>query len=274
MFSYNVYNLFYKRGMFLMPDKKKASINHCVYNAFEIVNYLAGKNWCRIKDISAALGMDPAKIHRLLKTMLMLDFIEYSRDTRQYRLGMAFYSITFHMSKGDYLINAAKQPMEWIAGELNETVNLFILNNLDKTKMANAFRIDGNMETTEFDEKVGRISTSVYNTAGGKCLLAYCPVNEQKMIAEKIHYQKTAANTITTPDKLLKELQKIREKGYAVDYHELNDRLYCVAMPVIAPGGLMLGSISVSTTKDPTKELAGHYLSVLEQGIKKLNAAL
>lgn len=75
----------------MLDHLSKSSINQSVYCAMEIINYLAGKGWCRVKDISQALNMDSAKVHRILKTMQIFNYIEYNAAARRYRLGMSFF---------------------------------------------------------------------------------------------------------------------------------------------------------------------------------------
>lgn len=81
-----------------MADQhSNSTINQSVYCAFEIVNYLAGRGWCRVKDISAALGIDSAKVHRILKPMILLNYIEYNAKTAQISFGNGvFFHILSH----------------------------------------------------------------------------------------------------------------------------------------------------------------------------------
>jgi IclR family KDG regulon transcriptional repressor len=53
------------------------------------------------------------------------------------------------------------------------------------------------------------------------------------------------ARTITDPDRLLAELEKIRRRGYATDTGEYTEGVYCLAFPVKAPTGTV-AAMSVS----------------------------
>jgi DNA-binding IclR family transcriptional regulator len=60
---------------------------------------------------------------------------------------------------------------------------------------------------------------------------------------------KYTTNTITDLDSLMKELVKIREKGYAVDVEEHEQGVACIASPVFDHRGIA-AAISVSGPSD------------------------
>lgn len=252
-----------------MKTLSKSSVNQSVYSAFEIVNFLAGKGWCRVKDIAMALQLDSAKIHRILKTMALLDYIEYDALTHRYRLGMAFFSISYHMTKGESILSMARQPMEWLAKKTAENVNFFMLSSLDHSKIVNIYRIENNIDISDIDEGIGE-SDSVYNTAGGKCLLAFLPLNEQRSIAESLNYVKYTDSTLTTANDLLENLRLIRERGYALDHGEYNPHISCIAMPVFTPSGDIYASISISSSKSFDENLLEYYKAALTDGVQRM----
>ena len=45
----------------------------------------------------------------------------------------------------------------------------------------------------------------------------------------------------------LDELEKVKEKGYALDARELEEHMECVGAPVFGPDGTVMGAISVSS---------------------------
>lgn len=254
----------------MLDQHTKSGVNQSVYNAFEIVNYLAGRGWCRVKDISAVLGLDTAKVHRILKAMALMHYIEYDAKAHRYRLGMAFFSVAYHMTKGESILSVIRQPMEWLANKTLENVNFYMLSNLDHSKIVNIYKIENNLCLSGIDEGVGE-SDAIYNTAGGKCLLAYLPLNEQREIAEKLHYIQKTDHTITSAEELLKELNGVRECGYALDNHEFNEHMVCVAMPLFNPNGDIYAAVSISSSKTMDPTLLDYYKEALEETIRRIN---
>ncbi|WP_295580725.1 IclR family transcriptional regulator [uncultured Oscillibacter sp.] len=252
----------------MMDHLSKSSVNQSVYSAIEIINYLAGKGWCRVKDIAAALQMDPAKIHRILKTMQIFNYIEYSRETRRYRLGMAFFSIVYHMTKAESLLSMVRQPLEALAKKTSENVNFYILSDLDHSKIVNLYRIENNLPIANVEEGVGE-SEFIYTAAGGKCLLAYLPLHEQREIAARLTYIKCTDATITSPEMLLEELNTIRLNGYAMDRGEYHPDVYCIALPVFSAAGEIYASVSISSSRDLQNNLT-YYRDMIADTIRRL----
>lgn len=53
-------------------------------------------------------------------------------------------------------------------------------------------------------------------------------------------------HSINSPEKLEKELKKIRSDGYSLDRRESELGLSCVAAPIIGADGKPMGAISIS----------------------------
>lgn len=247
----------------------KSSINQSVYSAQQILNYLAGKGWCRVKDIAAILDMEPAKIHRILKTLQLFNYVEYNSELHRYRLGMAFFSIVYHMTKGNSTLSVIRQPLELLARKTQENVNFFILSNLDHAKLINLYRIEKNLPVSANEEGVGE-SDFIYAAAGGKCLLAHLPLNEQVEIAERLSYVKLTERTITTPQALLRELNEIRINGYAMDRGEFHPNVSCIALPVFSASKDVYAAISVSSSRELEQNRL-YYRDMIADTIKSLS---
>ena len=77
------------------------------------------------------------------------------------------------------------------------------------------------------------------------------------------------ANTITDPDDLVREFERIRSKGYALDNEEFHEGLQCLAVPVEGLGGRFVLGISVPKQRfDANFE---RYLAAL-QNVAKINS--
>ncbi len=254
----------------MLDHLSKSSINQSVYCAMEIINYLAGKGWCRVKDISQALNMDSAKVHRILKTMQIFNYIEYNAAARRYRLGMSFFSISYHMTKGESTLSMIRQPLEALARKTSENVNFYILSDLDHSKIVNLYRIENNLSISSMEEGIGE-SEFIYNTAGGKCLMAYLPLSEQREIANRLTYVRCTDTTITSAEELLEELKTVRANGFAVDRGEFHPDVYCIALPVYSSAGDIYASISISSSKLLEENLT-YYRDVIADTIRRLSA--
>ena len=89
-------------------------------------------------------------------------------------------------------------------------------------------------------------SKPVYATSLGKVILAYLPREEQLSIIDKIKFVPSTPYTIVSKDDLLKELDSIRQKGYATENRELGEFTFCYGVPVFDHKGNVIASISLS----------------------------
>jgi DNA-binding IclR family transcriptional regulator len=82
-----------------------------------------------------------------------------------------------------------------------------------------------------------------------KVLLSDLPEPRRREVARSIDYVPLTANTITTPDAYLAELDRVRAAGYAVDNAEHEDFIHCVAAPIRGARGEVVAAVSMSVPK-------------------------
>lgn len=80
-------------------------------------------------------------------------------------------------------------------------------------------------------------------------LLAHRPWDEVEEILESEGMPARTPNTITAPEELREELERIRRQGYAYDLEEGMLELCCVAAPIRDLTGEVVAAISLSVPK-------------------------
>jgi DNA-binding IclR family transcriptional regulator len=93
--------------------------------------------------------------------------------------------------------------------------------------------------------RIGR-SAPLHCTAVAKVLVAGLPGDERVAIAGSLTYERMTPNTITTPRAYLAELDRVAERGYAIDDEEHEEHIHCVAAPVRGARGEVLAAMSLS----------------------------
>jgi len=83
-------------------------------------------------------------------------------------------------------------------------------------------------------------------TGVGKILLAYHSEGLLIQIARTEGFPRFTPHTITSLANLRKELEQIREQGYALDQEEAVEGLRCVAGPVFDHNGRVIAAFSVA----------------------------
>lgn len=209
-----------------------------------------------LADVSVALGLHKSTAHRLIMVLERHKLIERNSDNGRYRLGLKLFELgTKAVSKLD-LRERARPFLERLMLETSETVHLCILDDsevvyLDKVEPARSVRMASS---------VGRRNPA-YCTAVGKAMLAYLSDSQVEAIVRKQGLRAVTANTITSFVELKKELNAIRERGYAIDNEEIEEGVRCVGCVVRNFSGEPVAAISISApafrlTKDKVKSLA------------------
>ena len=94
----------------------------------------------------------------------------------------------------------------------------------------------------------------VYCTSLGKAILAYSDEETRRQVMGRIKFRQKTERTILTTECLKKELDMVKQKGYALDAREMEEHMECAGAPVFGPDGSVMGAISVSSLYKPTED--------------------
>jgi IclR family acetate operon transcriptional repressor len=225
---------------------------------------------------SAAGGMTPAELAAATQlnrsTIYRLSAI-LERDGWVQRIGGSGRNVTFTigaatlgmsiLAGNTHDTTARIQPaFDRLAASTGETVHVGALEHTQIVHIARASPPAAGMRVTA---ELGT-RDHAHATALGKALLSALTPDE----VERAYGQATLAPhtpaTITTIERLQKELERIRANGFAVDDEESRPGLKCVAAPVYGPAGSALFAISVTTT--PSR-LAGAQLDEVAEAVRE-----
>ena len=100
-----------------------------------------------------------------------------------------------------------------------------------------------------FDLQLGS-KLPVYCTSMGKAMLAFSPKPIVQKALEKTDFAPLTHRTITSRKEYLSELEKVKEKGYAINDEELSVGLRSVAAPIKDQQGWAIAALNIAV---PTK---------------------
>lgn len=89
------------------------------------------------------------------------------------------------------------------------------------------------------------IRMPLHTTALGKAILAHLPADRRASILDRYGDTKLTERTITDRETLDTQLERVSERGYAVDRGELIVGVLCVATPILDTDDRVHGSICV-----------------------------
>lgn len=214
-----------------------------VERAFRILDLLRdAETEMSLGEIARTLRLSPSTVHRLLATLMECKVVHQDPQSRRYSLAlrMVLYGKAV-LDRYDFRERAHPLLGE-LSKEVGETVFMGILDNFELVYIDHVDTLDHELRMTP---QIGR-RQGAYCTALGKVLLAHLEPSRLDMFLSTNKLVKLTENTITSPQALREELEKVRRQGYAVDRQESEIGICCVAAPVRGIGGRVVAAISVS----------------------------
>lgn len=214
-----------------------------------------------VTEISPAVGLANGTTHRLLSTLTRRGYARQVSGTRKYTLGPR--TITLASSGRERLGPLARPFLEELMEISQESSNLAAL---DRNSVVYISQVPASRMVRMFTEPGNRVPAHASGT--GKALLAHQPPEVVDSILGKGELPRFTAHTITDVNQLKDELERIRERGYAVDSEEAEEGVRCLAAPVLGAEGRVVAAMSIS---GPTSRLDQTRLEELVPHIKRIS---
>jgi DNA-binding IclR family transcriptional regulator len=200
-------------------------------------------------EISRKLQIPKSSASYILRTLEKQGYLHRDDESGKYRVGLKILSLSRGALSGIDVREVALPIMRHLVEKTNLTCHLAILDGPEAVYIEK-------VEPTGFirmDTWVGR-RMRVHATSVGKSLVAHIPQPQlEKILADRAMERRTP-KTICTLPRLLKELEKVRTQGYAVDDEENNLGARCVGAPIFNQQGRIEASLGLSGTTHQVNE--------------------
>lgn len=228
--------------------------------AIRILDFLgAAPSGLTAAEIAGSLGVPPATAHHLLNTLV--DSGTLSKHARRYHLGpkIGFLGEAFFRSNDGlgYLV----PTLDRLARETGETVYLSAWRHGEVVVLAVC---EGHHPIKVAGPSVG-FSGHAHARASGKVLLAALPPDALDAYRSTHELVAVTERATVDPDALLRELEQVRERGYALDDGEFKEGVSCLAAPV-SVAGATVAAISLSAPTERFHRHADEYRAAVMSG--------
>ncbi|WP_336023798.1 IclR family transcriptional regulator [Halobellus salinisoli] len=219
-----------------------------VARAFEIVDLLWELDGAGPSEVAARLDLPDSTVYDYLRSLSETRYV--TRDNGEYRLSSYFLTIGGKMKYRNRLYQVAKPEMKRVVAETDELVGLTIEND----GRAVVYHQEEGRQALSLGTYSGA-ATPLHTVATGKAILAYLPDDRVEEILDEHSLEQRTDQTITDLDVLARELEEIRETGYAVDWDEQVVGMGMAAVPILIDEQV-LGSFGIvvptGRIRDPT----------------------
>lgn len=206
--------------------------------AFNIIEALQEQNQLGITELADELGHSKSTIHSHLQTLENREIVV--NEAGKYHLSLRILDMANDVRNqvGNY--DVIKEEADTLANETGEIAQF----GLEEHRLVTYLYKSKGERGVETASSVGR-RQPMHSTSLGKAILAYLPHERREEIINSMPLERKTPQTITDPEQLRAELDKITERGYAIDDEENLEGLRCVAAPV-KNGKIVLGAISIT----------------------------
>jgi DNA-binding IclR family transcriptional regulator len=196
-----------------------------------------------VSEVAQALKYSKSSISELMSALAKQGLLRQTGE-RRYRLGWRVMALSQILLETTEFRTEAWRAMEHLVSLTGETVHLAALEAnqviyLDKLQGTRAINVNVTYIGARFP---------AHCSAVGKAILAHLPWERALEILEVQGMKKFTPNTITTPEELRGELQRVREQGYAYDLEEAELELRCVGAPIRNHSGEVVASMSLAVS--------------------------
>ncbi|GGJ69547.1 IclR family transcriptional regulator [Deinococcus aquiradiocola] len=246
-----------------------------VARAFEVLSLFTPteSSW-GASSVALRLGLPKSSAHDLLRSLYDLGMLE--RQTGgQYRLGLGLLTLTHSVCAGRPWLAASRQAIAALAEASGEVVHLSVLQDGALLHLEDAHPNCGYGEDLGLPSPgLASMSVPPQCSAMGKAMLSALPWSEVQALIRRQGLPGLTVNSISTPDELQTELERIRQQGYAYDVEEAFPGVCCIAVPVHGEDGRVQAAISMSMKADRFYAGKAVHRAQLLEAVARLEAAI
>ena len=200
----------------------------------------AGDGPVSLKILSAETGLHPSTAFRILAAAGSHGFVARDADGR-YRLGAKLIQLGAKVGIGRDLRQAARDVMEALRDEIDETVNLTVREGdqvvyVERVTARRMMRV----------EQVIGSRAPLHVTAVGKLMLGEEGAEGVLAYAERTGLPRFTEHTFTAANTLRREVAADHAQGYALDNEEAELGVGCIGVLIRDHTGCAVGGLSVS----------------------------
>jgi DNA-binding IclR family transcriptional regulator len=192
-------------------------------------------------DLTKVLEIDRSSVFRLAGTLKRRGFLAYPAGRKDYILGPSLWRLAHKYDWGNMLIKVSHEHLKALASETQETAQLAVRDGNHSSFIDSA-------AADQIISVAGRIgeSTPLYCTAHGKALIADLDVPELQEVLGEAPLQPYTKRTVVSVKQLARICKETQARGYATDDGEYIEGVRCVAAPIRAEDGQVIGAIGIS----------------------------
>lgn len=203
-----------------------------------------------LTEVARRLEMRPSTVHRYVRTLVSLGYLQQDAATLKYRLDFKVADLGLAAFNSLDMREVARPHLRRLCETWAVTVNMAVL---DGSEIVYVERIIGRRS---MDLPIGVGSRQpAYCTSMGKVLLAFLDDDDRESAIRATEFTAPGPRAIPDAEKLRTELRRVRGLGWAMNNEELARGLRSVAAPIRDSNDAVVAAINIHSTPFSVEEV-------------------
>jgi DNA-binding IclR family transcriptional regulator len=213
-----------------------------VERATEVIRVLSELDGAGVSAVAEQVDMSVSSAHSQLATLYETGYLV--KEDGEYSLSYKFLLLGEYVRNSSALFQFGRSEADRLADETGHYVHLFTE---ERGLGVNIYESRGE-HAGDYEYQLMKLQhrEPLHITASGKAVLASLDRADVRDILDRHGLERYTQNTITDESALFEELERIQDRGYAVNNEEEILGFQAVAAPIQANSGTVIGSISVA----------------------------
>jgi DNA-binding IclR family transcriptional regulator len=213
-----------------------------LHKALDIIDAVSKLGSAGIREISSKTGFPPATTHRIASTLVKRRFFNQDPVTKNYSLSLRFLELGTKVQQQFDLPSIARPHLQKLMSETGESANLAIG---DGDSVVYLDQVQNDNSMLKIFTRLGT-RVPLYSTGVGKMLLSRWSETELDAYLKRTQLTPYTPYTLVSRTQILKELDRISTRGFAVDNEEMEEGVRCVAALVFDHRQQVTAAVSIS----------------------------
>lgn len=210
-----------------------------VENALHVVGVLEERGTVGVSEVADELALSKGTVHTHLATLAEHGYVV--NDDGRYRLSLRYLGLGEAAKQHIRSYDQVTEELDDLAATHGERAQFAVE---EGGKAVYVYRATGS-EAVNPSAAIGRYE-HLHCISLGKAILSALPEARVDDIVAEHGLPERTEQTVTTRAALANELDRVRERGYAIDDQERVHGIRCVALPLVTGEDDPVGAVSVS----------------------------
>ncbi len=196
-----------------------------------------------LSEMSEKLKIPKPTAHGLVATLIEAGFLKQDPTTKKYALGLSVFELGMLQAETFELNQKGFGPAAKTAQATGLTCRLGLWD-------AHCILVTAQVYPTQKGAHLGPGGprSAAYSSSLGKSVLAHFSPKELNAYLAKVEWVASTNFTITNGNRLRRDLEETRKRGYAIDREEAVLGVACIGSAVFDRTGKAMGAVSLSSS--------------------------